>query len=186
MTYDELLKLKAAVLYVVNTCEGIDYYHLFKILYFADREHLAKYGRHIISDTFCAMDNGPVPSNLYDAIKDVTGKKRLHSHSKLKIISDSLAKADSMYDYILIGREQADMDELSASDIEMLDKSIKENLTIRFGDLSNKSHDIAWVNAHDKKNASRIDDLLMAKAGGANDAMIDFIKELKSYNEVSR
>ena len=73
MTIDDILKLKAAALYVVNKCQAIDYFHLFKILYFADREHYAVYGRRIINDTFCALQNGPVPSFLYDAIKVLYG-----------------------------------------------------------------------------------------------------------------
>ena len=32
MTIDDILKLKAAALYVVNKCQAIDYFHLFKIL----------------------------------------------------------------------------------------------------------------------------------------------------------
>ena len=39
LTIDEMLKLKAVVLYVINKCDEIDYFHLFKILYFADRAH---------------------------------------------------------------------------------------------------------------------------------------------------
>ena len=38
LTIDEMLKLKAVVLYVINKCDEIDYFHLFKILYFADRD----------------------------------------------------------------------------------------------------------------------------------------------------
>ena len=33
LTIDEMLKLKAVVLYVINKCDEIDYFHLFKILY---------------------------------------------------------------------------------------------------------------------------------------------------------
>lgn len=62
MSEDEILKLKAAVLYIIKQCGTIDYFHLFKILYFADREHYAVYGRRLVNDTFCALKNGPVPS----------------------------------------------------------------------------------------------------------------------------
>lgn len=74
LTLDEMLKLKAAVLYVINKCGVIDYFHLFKILYFADRAHYAHYGRRIIQDTFCALQKGPVPSTLFDAIKIATNQ----------------------------------------------------------------------------------------------------------------
>ena len=45
--------MRAAVLYVLQSFdEGVDYIKLFKILYFAQKEHLVKYGRGVIGDTF--------------------------------------------------------------------------------------------------------------------------------------
>ena len=41
LTTDEILKLKAVALYVINKFEAIDILPLFKIIYFADREHYA-------------------------------------------------------------------------------------------------------------------------------------------------
>lgn len=86
LTLDEMLKLKAAVLYVMNRCGAIDYFHLFKILYFADRAHYAKYGRRIIQDTFCALPKGPVPSTLFDAIKVATSQTSAIKDSSLALI----------------------------------------------------------------------------------------------------
>ena len=36
------------VLYILNKTGGTDFYHVFKILYFAEVKHLAKWGRSII------------------------------------------------------------------------------------------------------------------------------------------
>ena len=47
MTNDDIAKLKAAALYVLNKCGETDFIHLFKILYFAERSHYAKYGKHL-------------------------------------------------------------------------------------------------------------------------------------------
>ena len=55
-----------AVLYVANRLERKDFHKIFKVLYFADREHLTKYGRPITGDTYVAMEYGPVPSMIYD------------------------------------------------------------------------------------------------------------------------
>ena len=65
-------KLKAVTLYILKKCGATDYIHLFKILYFAEREHYADYGKRIAKDTFIAMEHGPVPSFLYNALKLVT------------------------------------------------------------------------------------------------------------------
>ena len=39
---------------------------------FAERQHYATYGKHLVKDTFCALERGPVPSFLYDAVKVAT------------------------------------------------------------------------------------------------------------------
>lgn len=183
MTQDDILKLKAVALYVIDKCKGIDYFHLFKIIYFADREHYAVYGRRIIQDTFCALKNGPVPSNLYDAVKGVIGKEDI-GDSPLRIISNAIESNDPDYDYIITAKEKPDMDELSKSDIEMLDKSIGENLNLPFNILSEKSHDIAWQTANAKHPTSEIDPILMARAAGASDATMDYIRQNEELDQV--
>lgn len=182
MPMDDVLKLKAVVLYILAKCGEIDFFHIFKILYFADREHYAVYGRRITNDVFVAMKNGPVPSALYDAVKDVTGKERLRDDSPLKVISSALEQADSVYDYYIRAKEAPDLGDLSVSDMEMLDKSIERNQHRTFDELSGESHDEAWKAAYKRKQNSRIDPLLMAKAGGASDDTIAFIEEMEAYN----
>ena len=181
MTIDDILKLKAVALYVVNKCQAIDYFHLFKILYFADREHYAVYGRRIINDTFCALQNGPVPSFLYDAIKVLYGSS---SNEELLMISKALTTPDTDYKYYITATEAPDMDELSASDIEMLDKSISENQALPFNTLSRKSHDIAWQEAWNRQHNSSIDPKLMARAAGASEATLEYIRENEFFDQL--
>lgn len=42
-----------------------------KLLYFADKYHLVKYGRPIIGDVYFHLDNGPVPSNSLNIMNEV-------------------------------------------------------------------------------------------------------------------
>lgn len=177
LTTDEILKLKAVALYIVDKCESIDYFHLFKILYFADREHYARYGRRIVNDTFCALKNGPVPSNLYDVVKDVNGAERLLPSSPLKVISLAFCVPDSTYPYIISANERPDCDELSKSDMEMLDKSIESNKDVPFRKLSDLSHDGAWTDAHNRQPNSEMDPLMMAKAAGASDDTMAYLRD---------
>ena len=61
-----------AILYIVKQMGGkCDIHKCHKILYFADNEHLSKYGRSIIGDTYVRMDFGPVPTCIYDLFKAV-------------------------------------------------------------------------------------------------------------------
>ena len=184
LTTDDILKLKAITLYIVNKCGVADIFHILKILYFADRAHYAEWGTRLSEDTFCAMDNGPVASHLYNALKDVTGKEKLPAGSPLKIISDSLYQADPMFEYYISAREEADMDELSASDIACLDRSIAENKEQSFGELSKRSHDQAWQEAYGRKKNAPMNPLLMAEAGGASKETLEFIKENAEFDQM--
>lgn len=183
MTQDEILKLKSAFLYVINK-QTIDMLHLFKILYFADREHLAKYGRRIINDSFCAMQNGPVPSNLYDTIKfknRTLNKPEYFDDSKFQTILDSFETGDADAFYYLFANESPDMDELSKSDVEILDKAITKYKDYSFKEISELSHDSAWLKAWERKRNSNIDYLDIAKAGGASDDFIEYLKEVDKF-----
>lgn len=184
LTTDDILKLKAITLYIVNKCGVADIFHILKILYFADRAHYAEWGTRLSEDTFCAMDNGPVASHLYNALKDVTGKEKLPAGSPLKLISDSLYQADPMFEYYISAREEADMDELSASDIACLDRSIAENKEQAFGELSKRSHDQAWQEAYGRKKNAPMNPLLMAEAGGASKETLEFIKENAEFDQM--
>lgn len=173
---DELLKLKASALYVISKISPIDYYTLFKILYFADREHYSKYGKRIICDSFYALKDGPVPSALYDAIKHSKG---VSIKPEFSTISDALNVSDNYY---VENLENPDMDELSKSDVICLDKSIKENAGLRFKTLRKKSHDFAYESAS-KKNGI-IDPLMMAQAGGCTDDFLEYLMEIKELKSI--
>lgn len=183
LTHDEILKLKAATLYVVDKCGNIDYYHLFKILYFADRVHYAKYGRRIINDTFCALGDGPVPSHLYDAVKATIGRGSLPYGSDLWEIANALGHEEGTADYYLFAKEKPDMEELSVSDVELLDDAITKYVGMRYGELRNISHDEAWRAAYSKQNNSPIDPHASARAAGATDGMMAFIGEIETFDE---
>lgn len=180
MTLPDIQKIKAATLYILNKCESMDYFHLFKILYFANREHLATYGRPLINDNFCALENGPIPSFLYDAVKMAIGKKP--KRPDFSLLYDSISSASADYDYQIRANEAADMDELSLSDIICIDKSIDENISIPFRVLSRKSHDIAWQTAWNNKQSSPMDMMLIARAGGASDGTLAYIRENVEFN----
>lgn len=136
-------------------------------------QHYAKYGRRIIQDTFCAFPKGPILSFLFDAIKVATNQRLAGKDSRLDIISDALYSLDDPYYFILSAKDKPDLDELSKSDIELLDKSILENKNMDIKALSQKSHDEAWTFAWRKQKAYPIDPILMAKSAGVSDGMIE-------------
>jgi uncharacterized phage-associated protein len=159
-------KTKAIILYILDKIDGgVDLLKLFKIIYFANQRHLAVYGRSIIDDKFVAMENGPVLTDTYNKISD--GK------------FDFIFK-NSEGGYMIFPKEKPDIDALSESAVECLDDSIKENENLKFIVLSMKSHDSAWKLAWEsrgRKGSVPMDTIEIARAGGASDAMLDYIRE---------
>lgn len=168
-------KLVEMVLYILNKTNGLDYYHLFKIIYFANIAHLAKYGLRITTDDFCALPDGPVPSDLYNSIKD-----GYRFDPELGAMIDSVVvKGNEDAYYMLDAKREADTDYLSQSEIEELDKSIAENATLPFGTLRAKSHGEEWKRAFtsSKPGKKTMDILGMARDAAATDAMLEYIRE---------
>lgn len=176
-TVDEILKMRAAVLYVLQAFpEGVDYIKLFKILYFAQREHLVKYGRGVIGDTFHALKYGPVPSFIYKSLQMLEG--RVEHEKDLEVFCEGIRVDEHA---VVSAVDEPDMDELSVSDVRCLDKSIKKYRDVDSYRLSRRSHDVAWKEAYsralDDPEKDRMTWLDIAKAGRATSGVLEYIKE---------
>ena len=192
-TIDQILKIKAVVLYILKAFpEGVDYIHLFKVMYFAQQNQLKEYGLPIIYDTFVARKHGPVPTLTYKVLRGVEGKAEISS-PELKDFADSL-KVELSHDghQLILASKQAvcDMDELSVADVKMLDKWIDKCKGVDFFDLSDKSHeDKAWKRAKRQADKTGEDTKItmyeMADAAGASKAMLAVIRERQSVQKAS-
>lgn len=161
-----------AALYVLNNLGEADYHKTFKILYFADQNHLKSYGRPVTGDTYQAMNFGPVPSFLYDIFK--AAEKGSHPFQEAMDMSGSFAVRREGNVPIVTAKQQADVDELSDSEIGVLNASIEENKGLNFEQLVDKSHDDAWTEAAEKQDIE-MSYLKIAKAAGTSDDMISYI-----------
>lgn len=54
--------------FIAKTSPGLTPLFVSKILFFAEKWHLNRYGRPIIGDTYIAMPRGPVPSAIKNYI----------------------------------------------------------------------------------------------------------------------
>lgn len=133
-------KIKAlnALLYVANRVQRKDFHKIFKIIYFADRQHLADWGKPITGDTYIAMEAGPVPSRMYDMMKMVRGDSYLPDTEGL---SSYFIVENWMYVKPL---KDADLSKLSRNEQEALDESIAKYATLSYDEIKEKSHDVAW------------------------------------------
>ena len=174
MTNYDSKKLTELVLYVLGKTGGTDFYHTFKILYFAEMKHLAKWGSSIVPDEFCALKYGPVPTHLYDAVKELNHPRMTLSEELSEVIQ--LAGEDAPN--VLLPKRDANMKYLAKSEVEALDQSIEENKSLTFGQLMRKSHDEAWDEASRRINGTNvISPISMAKVLNADDAMLEYIEE---------
>ncbi|MBD5335470.1 MAG: SocA family protein [Bacteroides sp.] len=174
MTNYDSKKLIELVLYVLWKTGGTDFYHTFKILYFAEMKHLAKWGSSIVPDEFCALKYGPVPTHLYDAVKELNHPRMTLSEELSEVIQFAGEDAPN----VLLPKRDANMKYLAKSEVEALDQSIEENKSLTFGQLMRKSHDEAWDEASRRLNGTNvISPISMAKVLNADDAMLEYIEE---------
>ena len=180
---EEINKIRAVVEYILQQMgAAVDYIHLFKVMYFAQEEHLAVYGVPMMYDTFVARKHGPVPSLTYKVLRVAEGKTVDVTGELQAFASDlSLSMSDGHQVVTLADGVQCDMDELSRSNIRILDKWIDHCKDIKSFDLSELSHDKAWQKAVRQTERTGEDTKIslydMAASGGASKAMLGVVKE---------
>ena len=133
------VKTLNALLYVANRVQRKDFHKIFKLIYFADRQHLADWGRPITGDTYIAMDAGPVPSRLYDMMKIVRGDSYMPDTEGL---NKYFQVENWMYVRPLV---DADLNKLSANEQEALSDAIAKYASLSYDEIKEKSHDVAWL-----------------------------------------
>ncbi len=159
-----------AVLYVANRLERKDFHKIFKVLYFADMEHLNNYGRSITGDTYIAMEYGPVPSAIYDIFKVVRGD----SYQWPQV--DTLKRLFTVKNrYMIEPIKDADLSLLSNSDITALQNSIDEYGKLSWDEIVERSHAYAW-NSTQLNSRISVEDILKEK--GADAEYIDYVTSL--------
>lgn len=145
-----------------------DLHKIFKILYFADQKHLARYGRPVLGDFYIAMDHGPVPSQVYDIIKIVRGDTIFDSNRGYGEFFD-------LKDHYIHPKHKPEMDVFSESDLECMNESLQENRYLSFDQLKKKSHDNAYCKAAKDDKISYRE---MAKQAGAKPSMLSYMQEI--------
>ncbi len=164
--------LMEVLLYILNATKGTDIYHVLKILYFAEQKHLVKWGSRITADCFRAYEYGPVADQLYHAIRN----SRKLDKELPGMLQDVAHFAGDDAPNVLLAKREADLDYLSKSEMECLDEAIRENVGLTFDELKRKSHDAAWQEAYEADDDT-MSTLSIAKAAGADEAMLEYISE---------
>lgn len=149
-----------------------------QILYFADNEHLSKYGRSITGDAYVRMDFGPVPTCIYDLFKAVRGDS--YFASQVDNVRQDCFHFVNNKDIAAVA--SPDMSYLSESDVEMLDKYIDQLKDKGFSEVSDASHGYAWSNTAQNGVISVRDRLTEM---GDSDEYINYIEEQMRAEEAA-
>ncbi len=155
---------------------GITPYYLSKIFYFADKEHLLDYGRPISGDRYIAMENGPVPSSIYDIIK--------RNEFLEDWIIEDYEKRIEKSGLHMKAKEPFVARALSKSDTEYLIKSLKKYIGMSFGQLKELSHkEEGWKEAWKNPGLNNeMDlDLWIGDDLGPRDEVLEEISEKNAY-----
>lgn len=160
------------ILYILSKSPLTQYY-VYKILYFAERKHLAKWGTGILPGEFHAWEWGPVPKKIYnsiDRLKD--GTKPIDD-----VLRNLISRADKDLGDYLVPLREPDMDYISESEIEAIDASYAENANLSFFALRDKSHDTAWAKARGMGTDVVMPSVDIAQAEGVSEDMLEYIAE---------
>jgi uncharacterized phage-associated protein len=108
-------KATQAINYLAKKEGGkIDKLKLIKLVYFADRYHLRRYGRPMVNDAYLAMTYGPVGSS----VKDIAEFSSFLDDTELEYASQYLKKGDEAHKVVSIA--DVDEDVFSQSELEAL------------------------------------------------------------------
>jgi len=140
--FDESKAIEALV-HVAGEWPGITPFYLSKVLFFADRDHLRKYGRPVTGDLYIAMANGPVPSRIYDMVRG-----NLDFFGDPEAIERALrVDRNAVYRRVYANRA-ANLDLFSETDATALTDAIQFCRGKTFAELRHLTHqDPAWAQA---------------------------------------
>lgn len=146
-------KALEVLVWIASKADEVDQFRASKICYFADKDHLNEYGRPIIGDKYRAMKYGPVPSYIYNLIKKdkVFISPDIYEDLEKSIQANPDSTPNNKSKKITALREP-DLDYLSGSDINFLDKAFNYCKNKGFAELSRLSHrEKAWKNKEENE-----------------------------------
>jgi uncharacterized phage-associated protein len=169
---DEKKALESLVL-ITSLWPEVTAFYAAKTMFLADKWHLNKFGRPVVGDRYIAMDNGPVPSAIYDWFKG-----NLDRMADPQAITEGIEFIKKGTYVAAKARRNPDLDYLSSSDIEEIKTAIAFCKGKSVGQLSRITHqDPAWRQA--ELNAE-MDPALMIE-GDNREALVEAAEEFAAY-----
>lgn len=181
---DNIKKLNNVVLYILQSFSGLERDKLYAIMYLSQKDYLTAVMLTIIPDRFMAFNCGPVPLYTNSIIDNIINGD--NSTELLDIASDEFV--NSIYiEYttgskrMLYNSKNANEDYIAVMEKKYLDKwinicrDVKEEYLTPL--IKDKAWDDAWNLRQDDPEMGLITDIAMARANGASDDQINYIRE---------
>jgi uncharacterized phage-associated protein len=147
-------KLVAAMLYIASHIRDKTKFKIGKMIFLGDFAHVGKYGRPIVGGRYCAMPNGPVPSEALDLLNSILRRDVAPEFWATGIESAFDVKDEQFPQFI--PKVAPNMSALSESDIEVLDSVIGQYGGWNFWELMNFTHSLpAYMKAVERGPDSR-------------------------------
>lgn len=176
---DRKLKLKAMVLYILENLrpEKRDVYFIVKTAFLAHQRHLALFCVPLLQDEIKALKFGPVPSDIYDALKIARGEERIknyHKNDALFIVWEAIESCDEIFS----AKERPEMGRISPAALQCLDEALEMTNAMSFDEVMQTTHQMEWTRAFHDPSSHVMNPLAIAQEGGIE-------KEGLSYLEYS-
>lgn len=133
-------KIEESILYLLSKRDRLTQFQIGKALYFADLEHLRRFGRPVTFDNYAAMRKGPVPSLAYDALKPSKPYKELMGSDRPWTCSPKGSNPEANE---FTAKKLPDLQILSGSDIDALEYGLKIVLETPPEEFERMTHDNA-------------------------------------------
>lgn len=169
-------KAAEALAYVATKWDNITQFYAAKVLFFAEKQHINKYARPIVADTFIAMKDGPVPTKVYDLFKgNFLGIK------ERQFFDDAVTfKKTGWTLWSMKAKRQPDLSLLSETDINCLDAAIEFCRGKEKNELSEISHkDPSWKET--KRNRSMDYSLMVDNDNPHRSEILEELNDFSKY-----
>ena len=137
-------KALAALALIAKTRPGLTPLYVAKIMYFAERMHINRYGRPIVADDFIAMPQGPVPSTIKNYIDE-----KWNWVERPELIAEAISiDKTSRWARLMPAATPYDLSSLSETDVECLLEAVLFCTPKTADELSSITHrHAAWLKA---------------------------------------
>lgn len=130
-------KARVAIHWMLQQHPRLDLHTILKTCYFADKDHLNKFGRPVFGASYRAMRFGPVPLEIYEMLK---GESLWLAETR----AERFPWALEGYSVRRTENSAPNLDVMSDTDMECLTKALAMSVNMNFNERTAATHGSDW------------------------------------------